>query len=207
MQYILETKPPEKCFPCHHEAADAKNTGALCYFRIWMRRDNVEFESEIRMFSRFAAEDSNNEIDAATERDKKRKELDKDNEYTSTPTCTNIEGEAQGKEEDYDEYVIADKEKIAFWTGNDQKRRKPESLLTTPISRFSRDKCLSVIYKSYSIPGYEDTVSPEFIDDPTGEVTSKKVDALATDLKHRFKYSHYVPPKIIFALVLILQRS
>lgn len=94
------------------------------------------------MFSRFAAEDSNNEIDAATERDKKRKELDKDNEYASTPTCTNIEGEAKGKEEDYDEYVIADKEKIAFWTGNDQKRRKPESLLTTHISRFSRDKCL-----------------------------------------------------------------
>lgn len=88
------------------------------------------------MFSRFAAEDSNNEIDAATERDKKRKELDKDNEYTSTPTWTrtkmNIESEAQGEEEDYDEYVIADKEKIALWTGNDQKRRKPESLLTTP---------------------------------------------------------------------------
>ncbi|PKK64484.1 hypothetical protein RhiirC2_716246 [Rhizophagus irregularis] len=114
---------------------------------------------EIRMFSRFAAEDSNNEFDAATaERDKKRKELDKNNEYTSTPTCTNIEGEAQGKEEDYDEYVIADKEKIAFWTGNDQKRRKPESLLTTPISRFSRDKCLMYTW---------DTVSPEFIDDPT----------------------------------------
>lgn len=44
----------------------------------------------------------------------------------------NIESEAQGEEEDYDEYVIADKEKIALWTGNDQKRRKPESLLTTP---------------------------------------------------------------------------
>ncbi|PKC66041.1 hypothetical protein RhiirA1_460244 [Rhizophagus irregularis] len=97
-------------------------------------RDNVEFESEIRMFSRFAAKDSNNEIDAATERDKKRKELDKDNEYTSTPTCTrtkmNIVSEAQGE---------------------------------------------------------EDTVSPEFIDDPTGNVTSKKVDALATDLKHRYR--------------------
>ncbi|CAG8582167.1 uncharacterized protein OCT59_024448 [Rhizophagus irregularis] len=101
-----------KCFPCHHEAADAKNTSALCYFRIWMRRhlsnfvqkakksnsSTVEMKyikqikfSEIMlnlkvMFSRFAAEDSNNEIDAATERDKKRKELDKDNEYTSTPT-------------------------------------------------------------------------------------------------------------------------
>ncbi|CAB5100042.1 unnamed protein product [Rhizophagus irregularis] len=65
-------------------------------------RDNVEFESEIRMFSRFAAKDSNNEIDAATKRDKKRKELDKDNEYTSTPTCTrtkmNIVSEAQGEE-------------------------------------------------------------------------------------------------------------
>lgn len=53
MQYILETKPPEKCFPCHHEAADAKNTGALCYFRIWMRRylsNFVQKGEEIKQF-------------------------------------------------------------------------------------------------------------------------------------------------------------
>jgi hypothetical protein len=72
----------------------------------------------------------NDEIDAAAERDKKRKELDKDNEYTSTPTCTRTEMNNESEEKNDEEYVNADEEEITFWAGSDQKRRKSESLLT-----------------------------------------------------------------------------
>ncbi|GBC14234.2 hypothetical protein RIR_jg39025.t1 [Rhizophagus irregularis DAOM 181602=DAOM 197198] len=103
-----------KCFPCHHEAADAKNTSALCYFRIWMRRHLSNF------------------VQKAKKSNSSTVEMKYIKQIKFSEIMLNLKVEAQGEEEDYDEYVIADKEKIALWTGNDQKRRKPESLLTTP---------------------------------------------------------------------------
>jgi len=92
-------------------------------------RDSAEFETDVL---KVRSKRFNDEINSAIERDAKRRELDKDNEY-STPTCTRTitdnAGEAQGEKANDEEYVSADKEETVFWVSNNQKR-KMESLIT-----------------------------------------------------------------------------